>query len=121
MDCAQLDGNDDMRTKQQAKEGFAKYLDGEIIGKTPGLRKWALAAAIAPLLARLDGLLDSPALAEMGYVTQDGMFDEDKARQDFARIAAERGSVTEHLPLVGDVTFSAEDVEKLWGCIHGQG
>jgi len=106
-----------MITKEQIKEGFAKYLDEELIAKTPGLRKWALAAAVAPLLAKLDSILGSPALAEMGYVTQDGMVDADRARDDFVRIAAERGSVTEHLPLLGDVTFSASDVERLRACM----
>jgi len=106
-----------MITKEQIKEGFAKYLDSEIIGKTPGLRKWMLAVSVAPLLTKLDEALDAPAIKELGYRTDDGMFDIDKAKADFLKASQEKGSVTEHLPMMGDITFSSADIERLWECM----
>jgi len=118
-----MDGPDhldhNMITREQAKNGMARYLDEELIAKTPGLKKWALAVSVSPLMARMDALMENRLLKEMGYVSEDGMIDCDKLRQDFLKAASEKGSVTEHLPLIGDVTFGADDIDRLWGCMNG--
>lgn len=109
-------------TQQQLLEGLARYIDGEFVGKLQGLRKWAVALASAPLVLEAGNMIERnrAMLASAGYLTEDGMVDLDRLFGDAMAIAQRTGSVTEHIPMVGDVTFTASDIEALRGCIAQQ-
>lgn len=109
-------------TQQQLMEGLARYVDGEFVGKMQGLRKWAVALASAPLVLEAGNQIEKnkAMLVSAGYLTEDGMVDVDRLYSDAMAIAQKTGSVTEHIPMVGDVTFSASDIEALRNCIIGQ-
>lgn len=110
-----------MVTQEQLKEGLARYIDTEFVSKVQGLRKWGIALATSPLILSLgERIEDSKAmLVSAGYLTEDGMVDIDRLYADAMEVARRTGSVTEHLPIVGDVTFTSTDIESLRRCITG--
>lgn len=83
--------------------------------KIGGLRKWRLAIAVAPIISSIDDMVEKnhSLLESAGYMSKDKMIDIDKL-YDSLKTVASKGPVTEHLPLIGDVKFSEDDVSKLY-------
>ncbi len=104
-----------MVTFEQVKEGIAKYIDRELADKLQGFKKWAIVALSLPLLSSLeDNVLKHKKEAVLaGYMTEDGMVNIDLLADTFISVAKGKGRVTEHIPMIGDVTFSYSDIEIL--------
>lgn len=101
-----------MVTKEQFKNGVLRYVDNEIANKVGGVRKWLVIIASTEMTANMDSLLSK--LPKNGYVQEDGMIDIDRLYTDMHRIAEQTGPVTEHIPVIGDVTFNTSDIESLY-------
>ena len=101
-----------MVTKEQFKNGVLRYVDNEIANKVGGVRKWLVIIASTEMTANMDSLLSK--LPKNGYVQNDGMIDIDRLYTDMHRIAEQTGPVTEHIPVIGDVTFNTSDIESLY-------
>jgi hypothetical protein len=110
-------------TLNQIKQGFARYIDAEFTSKLQGFKKWVVPlGAVAIITSKLDSLMTESnieMLKSIGYVSDDGLFDVDEIFSDFIAIARAQGSVTENLPMLGDVTFSEKDIEALRRYIAG--
>jgi hypothetical protein len=110
-------------TLNQIKQGFARYIDAEFTSKLQGFKKWVVPLGAAAIItSKLDSLMTESnieMLKSIGYVSDDGLFDVDKIFSDFIAIARAQGSVTENLPMLGDVTFSEKDIEALRRYIAG--
>lgn len=104
-------------TADQIKMAVVRYIDSEIANRLEGWRKWAVPVGAAALVNnKIDALgsgRNADMLMSLGYMTEDGLYDIDKIYEDFLSIAREKGSITETLPLIGAVTFSAQDIEIL--------
>lgn len=108
-------------TMQQISEGVARYIDSELVPKVPGIRKWMLgvAGAFAGKIVE-NAMRDySSLLSGAGIIGEDGMVDLDKFMPSFKSQANKSGPVTEHLPMLGDITFDSSDVDKLYSYIAG--
>ena len=106
-------------TVQQISEGVGRYIDNELMPKVPGIRKWMLGIAgiysgqmIETKIKEYGSVLKS-----VGIMSEDGMIDIDKFLPHMKAIASQSGPVTEHIALLGDITFDASDVEKLYSYI----
>lgn len=110
-----------MVTQEQLKEGIARYADAELANKTAGLKKWLIPMAVPPLLIELTCFMNSHAdmLRRCGYLSEDGLVDIDRLADDAKRVAMDKGKVTEHFHVFGDITFSAEDIDLLRNHIRG--
>lgn len=110
-------------TLNQIKQGLARYIDAEFTSKLQGFKKWIVPlGAVAVISSKLDSLVTESnieMLKSIGYVSEDGLFDMDKIYSDFISIARAQGSVTENLPMLGDVTFSERDIDALRRYIEG--
>ena len=108
-------------TADQMAEGLARYIDGELVPKAPGLRKWMLgmAGGYAGKMV-LDKVNQNRALLEsIGIMTPDGTIDMDRLYTQMRAVADNSGPVTEHIPMMGDITFSSDDIDKLYHYITG--
>ena len=110
-----------MVTKEQFINGISKYIDSELISKIPGLSKWVVALGLGAYLPQVNKMLDDnhKMLIDAGYMHEDGMICIDKVYNDIMQIARKTGSVTQHIPLVGDVTFSETDLTSMYHNIVG--
>ena len=102
-------------TVEQVIQGLERYGENEIVAKVQGLKKWAVALSIAPIAIEVGTMLEAnrKALQKAGYMTEDGMVDVDLIASKACEIARSTGSVTEHLPILGDTVFSESDIVSL--------
>lgn len=103
-------------TVDQFKNGIAKYIDNEITAKVNGFGKWLIPLAGASIInCKVEPMIkdNHELLMHMGYMTEDGLIDIDKVYGDVKHIAREKGSIVQHLPLIGDVTFTEADIDML--------
>nr|WP_326174937.1 hypothetical protein [uncultured Oscillibacter sp.] len=108
-----------MATSQQIEQGAVRFIDGEIAPKIPTnvpngqIKKiFALAGAAYAVRNGLGKALSSPALAAIGAVDGEGNVDvEGLAEAALAQIP--KGGFKVAVPILGELTFFAEDVERL--------
>lgn len=110
-----------MVTKEQFVNGIQKYIDDELISKISGLSKWVLALGLGAYLPQIHKMLEDnhTMLVGAGYMQEDGMICIDKVYNDALQIARKTGSVTQHIPLIGDVTFTETDLTSMYHHILG--
>ena len=110
-----------MVTQEQLKEGIARYADVELANKTAGLKKWIIPMVVPSLIIELQCFINNHAdmLKRCGYLSEDGLVDIDRITSEAKHIAMEKGKVTEHFPILGDITFSVEDIDLLRRHIGG--
>ena len=108
-------------TVQQISEGIGRYIDSELMPKVPGVRKWMLAVAGVYAGKMVEDRIqeNSKLLQSVGIMTEDGMVDIDSFLPYMKSVAAQSGPVTEHISMLGDITFDSSDVEKLYTYIVG--
>ncbi len=104
-----------MVTLAQFKRGMERYAEEEIMNKMAGVRKWLIALSIPPVIESVCSMMEcnKDMLLKAGYISEDGMIDIDHLHSEAKRIAEKTGSVTEHLPVIGDVKFSSADIDLL--------
>lgn len=103
-------------TVQQISEGIGRYIDNELMPKVPGIRKWML--GVAGIYAGKmvgDKIMENKALlTSAGIMSEDNMVEIDRFMPYMKKMADQSGPVTEHISVLGDITFDATDVEKLY-------
>jgi hypothetical protein len=101
---------------------LATYIENELAAQFAGsMKAWTISAAAGVIAARagqlMQGLATNPMLSAMGLVDGE-MIDEELIYAQFIA-AANKGSATVNLPVLGAVTFSGKDVESLHRYIIG--
>ena len=107
-------------TVDQISEGVARYVDMELVPKVPGLRKWVLGAfgGYAVKMVKDKAMESREMLESAGLMDADGLVDLDALYSSLRKTAGASGPVTEHLPMLGDVTFDSSDIDKLYTYIR---
>lgn len=108
-----------MATVAQIEAGAVKYIDAELAPKIPEnvpngqLKKIAaVAGAVYAIKNGLRNAVATPALSAIGAVDESGNIDVDGLVQAASAQIPEKGfRVT--VPILGDLTFFVEDLEKL--------
>lgn len=110
-----------MVTVNQIRDGITLYIEKELVAKVSGLAKWGFAFVGNQLV----NTIDIPKYLTMlsvgnntSYMTSDSLVDIDKLYADFIKVVREQGSVIQHFPVIGDVTFSERDVDLLKSYIY---
>lgn len=105
-----------MVTHDQLKYALSRYVDAEFVQKVSGLKKWLIALAMPEILCSVDKMIEAnkEMLVARHYMQPDGMLDIDKIYHDIREIAYNAGEVIEHMPLIGDVKFTYEDIDKIY-------
>ena len=105
----------------QVQAGILDYIDKEFVEKLDGLRKWAVLSAVGVYTGKssavADQILNHPIAKMMDLVDDKGMIDVDAVHTAMIKAAEKTGVVHQNIPLLGQVTFSKEDIETLYRCI----
>ena len=109
-----------MVTIDQAMRGAAKFADNEIIPHLPMGKGIGAGIALARIMdggkAQLLKLRENPAVKMMGVMDEDGNIDLDRL-YNAARPRFEN-KLTVSVPLLGDMRFDQNDIDKLYRYIQ---
>lgn len=109
-----------MVSMDQFKRGVARYLDDEFTNKISGWQKWVFGAGAAMYLENLSASVEKLRQNEMvkalNIIDSNGNVDAEKLHRYFLK-QAQKGPVTFTIPMIGTVTLSESDVDKLYNCV----
>ena len=109
-----------MVTYNQVVNGMAKYIDQEIINKIQGWQRWALGAGAGIMMTKgtniFNALKANPIIKMLDVIDENDMIDIDTIYAEL-RKQAEKGSATFDAPMIGTITLTKDDVDKLYRLI----
>lgn len=109
-----------MVTYNQVVNGMSRYIDQEIINKIQGLPRWGLGAVSGIALSRganiFNTLKANPIIKMLEVIDENDMIDIDTIYTEI-RKQAEKGSATFDAPMIGTITLTKDDVDKLYHLI----
>lgn len=107
-----------MVSLDQVKRGAAKYIECEIVSKLPGWKKWVFGGCAALVLQNIDSVYDELRSKElvrmMNVITDDGQINIEEVYRHIRSQAEKTGDVPVIVPLIGEMRFSAADIDVLY-------
>ena len=100
----------------KVQNGIIRYIDTEIISKVDGWQKWALGAFASLKLQQMPLLIENIKKMFPDVIDKDNLIDIDMLHQEFAK-QADKSAVTFEVPLIGALTLTRADVDKIYRCI----
>lgn len=95
--------------------GLSKFIDSSILAQYPptSMKRIIGAGALSLYLNQSNGSIDN-FLSALGLVSDDNMVKLESARDVLKNEITKAGFMRIHLPILGDVDFTSEDVDKLY-------
>lgn len=104
-------------TSEQIINGLMSYAEAEVMGKLPTAGKWIMGTAIVLAANKMPQVakefVNHPLVRMLGVVDEDEKIDADAMLQAMRTAADKYGSMTLDVPMVGKLTFSVDDVDRL--------
>ena len=102
------------------QRGAAAYISAELEPQLDGFKKWAFAIVSSELIGAIPMVAakakDNKMIALTGIVGADGSVDVERLYKR-VRPAAEKSPATIEIPIIGGITFNAQDVDALYNHI----
>lgn len=97
-----------------------EYINREIVAKLSDWRKWAIPVAAGMAKPAMDNYFKKyeEILKTANIVDSSNMIDVDLLYDNFHKVAESTGDIVQSIPLIGEVKFSARDVEQLYRIIQ---
>ena len=109
-----------MVTYNQVVNGMTKYIDQEIVNKIQGWQRWALGAGAGIMMNKGTNMFNAfkahPVVKMLEVIDDNDMIDIDTIYAEL-RKQAEKGSATFDAPMIGTITLTKDDVDKLYHLI----
>lgn len=109
-----------MVTFLQVKNGIYQFLQSELVNKISGWQKWVIGAGLSMYMEKgvdvFNALKNHPLVQALNIIDPEDNIDIDTVYTHFLK-QAQAGAVTFKLPMIGDVTLKADDVDKLYRLI----
>lgn len=109
-----------MVTYNQVVNGMTKYIDQEIINKIQGWQRWALGAGAGIMMTKganiFNTLKANPIIKMLDVIDENDMIDIDTIYTEI-RKQAEKSPATFNAPMIGTITLTKDDVDKLYRLI----
>ena len=109
-----------MVTYNQVVNGMTKYIDQEIINKIQGWQRWALGAGAGIIMTKganiFNTLKANPIIKMLDVIDENDMIDIDTIYTEI-RKQAEKSPATFNAPMIGTITLTKDDVDKLYSLI----
>jgi hypothetical protein len=100
--------------------GLAKFIDSSVLSQYPptSLKRIGAAGAIALYLNKnatlIDKILKHPMISAMDITDEAGMVDIETLRDVYRKEINRAGFLRVHLPILGNVDFTGEDLDSLY-------
>jgi DNA-binding transcriptional regulator LsrR (DeoR family) len=97
--------------------GITTYIDKEIIDKINGWQKWVVGSGIGIAMSNstnvFNELKNNQFIKMLGIINKDDKIDVDKIYKEFKK-QAKKSAITFDAPLIGTITLTEQDVDKLY-------
>lgn len=97
--------------------GITTYIDKEIIDKINGWQKWVVGSGIGIAMSNstnvFNELKNNQFIKMLGIINKDDKIDVDKIYKEFKK-QAKKSAITFDVPLIGTITLTEQDVDKLY-------
>ncbi len=107
-----------MVTLVQLISGIKEFIDEEVIMKMSGLSKWIVGAGLSMAMDNavntFNELKSTPIVKSLGIIHDDDTIDIDKLYAKLKEQAQMHEAVSINIPMVGAMTFRAEDLDHLY-------
>lgn len=101
---------------QSVAAGITSFIDKDVLPKVGGWQKWALGTAAGLAAKRADAVMEAvkshPAARALGIVDGEGNIDDEAVFAELTR-QAEQSPAIIAIPMLGELTLTARDVESL--------
>lgn len=100
--------------------GISKFIDESVLSHYPptSMKRIIMAGAASLYLKQNQSLVDTvtsnPLFSSLGVIDKDGMIDIDVVRDTLKEEITKSGFVRASLPFIGDIDFTADDVDTLY-------
>lgn len=103
-------------TVDRMKNALMEYISDEFCNRLYDYRKWMVPIFIGSYMPKLESMLDEnkESLANLGFIDESGLICVDTVYRKFKDTADEYGDVIQKLPLLGEVTFTSKDIDKIY-------
>lgn len=106
-----------MVTKEQLLNGILSYIENDIIPSLPTAGKWGLGTISVLVASRYNDifaeLIKNPVIKAMNVVDDNGMIHIDTLGNAIKQSAEKYGQLVVAIPLLGTMSFSAKDIDRL--------
>lgn len=115
-----------MKTIKQIEAGLMEYVSNDLIPMVieqadknkKGLLKWGIGGVVALTVNKAEKLvmqyMNHPVVQAMEIVDGEGNVDTAAVHEVLKAAQAQYGNATQAFPIIGDITFTAEDIDKLF-------
>ncbi len=107
-------------TIDRAKSALMEYISDEFCNRLYDYRKWLVPVFIGSYMPKLDKMIEEnkEGLISLGFMDENGLICIDTVYKKFKDTAEEYGDVIQKMPLLGEVTFTSKDIDKLYKIIQ---
>lgn len=107
-------------TIDRAKSALMEYISDEFCNRLYDYRKWLVPVFIGSYMPKLDKMIEEnkEGLVSLGFMDENGLICIDTVYKKFKDTAEEYGDVIQKMPLLGEVTFTSKDIDKLYKIIQ---
>lgn len=107
-------------TVDRAKSALMEYISDEFCNRLYDYRKWLVPVFIGSYMPKLDKMIEEnkEGLVSLGFMDENGLICIDTVYRKFKDTAEEYGDVIQKMPLLGEVTFTSKDIDKLYKIIQ---
>ena len=107
-------------TIDRAKSALMEYISDEFCNRLYDYRKWLVPIFIGSYMPKLDKMIEEnkEGLVSLGFMDENGLICIDTVYKKFKDTAEEYGDVIQKMPLLGEVTFTSKDIDKLYKIIQ---
>ena len=107
-------------TIDRAKSALMEYISDEFCNRLYDYRKWLVPVFIGSYMPKIDKMIEEnkEGLVSLGFMDENGLICIDTVYKKFKDTAEEYGDVIQKMPLLGEVTFTSKDIDKLYKMIQ---
>lgn len=107
-------------TIDRAKSALMEYISDEFCNRLYDYRKWLVPVFIGSYMPKIDKMIEEnkEGLVSLGFMDENGLICIDTVYKKFKDTAEEYGDVIQKMPLLGEVTFTSKDIDKLYKIIQ---
>ena len=107
-------------TIDKFKNAVMEYVSDEFCNRLYDYRKWLVPVFVGSYMPKLDQMIEEnkEGLIGMGFMDESNLICIDTVYKKFRETAEEYGDVIQKLPLLGEVTFTSKDIDKLYKIIQ---